>query len=61
LLGECRQVELLGEKNPVTLVARPAAAAAQIIAAADKLHDATKFRAQKLFVQVRWSSELMNT
>jgi hypothetical protein len=48
----CRQVELLGEKNPVTLVARPAAAAAQIIAAADKLHDATKFRAQKLFVQV---------
>jgi hypothetical protein len=47
-----RSVELLGEKTPVTLVARPAAAAADIIAAGDKLHDATKFRAQKLFMQV---------
>jgi hypothetical protein len=48
----CRKVELLGEKNPVTLVARPASAAQQIITAADKLHDATRFRAEQLFVQV---------
>jgi hypothetical protein len=46
-----RKVELLGEKNPVTLVGRPASAAQQIIAAADKLHDATRFRAEQLFVQ----------
>lgn len=51
-LNLCRKVELLGEKNPVTLVGRPASAAQQIIAAADKLHDATRFRAEQLFVQV---------
>jgi len=46
-----RKVDLLGEKTPVTLVARPAAAAQQVIAAADKIHDATRFRHEKLFIQ----------
>jgi hypothetical protein len=54
-------VELLGEKTPVTLVARPAAAAQEIIAAGDKLHDATKFRAQKLFMQVCTHKEYSST
>lgn len=46
-----KRVELLGEKSPVTLVARPASAGARVAAIADKLHDASRFRPEKLFLQ----------
>ena len=45
------QVELLGEKTPVMLVARPASGASRVIELADKLHDHTRFEAATLFIQ----------
>lgn len=46
-----RSVELLGEKTPVMLVARPASGAARVIELADALHDRTRFEAATLFTQ----------
>lgn len=46
-----KKVELLGEKTPVTIVALPYAAIGAAIEDADKLHDASHFRGEKLFLQ----------
>lgn len=44
-------VELLGEKTPVMLVARPASGAARVIEVANQVHDRTRFEAATLFTQ----------
>lgn len=46
-----REVELLGEKTPVMLVARPASGAARVIQLANRIHDRTRFEAATLFLQ----------
>ncbi len=46
-----KEVELLGEKTPVMLVARPASGAARVIELADCIHDKTRFEAATLFLQ----------
>lgn len=46
-----RHVELMGEKSPVTLVARPAAGAQRLLPLLNALHDNSRFVAGQVYVQ----------